>query len=569
MRGPGGASAADREGSAHVEVKTLIERLVQTEAELFAATGGAVDSVILPEGQSYLLRQAQDALLGSEALLNAILENAPDFIVFLGLDWRIRYMNRAVPGIVRGDEVGMDWFSVVLAEHRAEMRRIVETVVATGEAQTFLGHGVAEASRTAYYSRRFAPVHMGGKLLGVVLVARDITEQKESEARIMLSDRMASVGVLAAGVAHEINNPLSAVISNLELAAQDLKILEAQTTIPSELRGEIEDARSAADRVRLIVRDLRIFSRAEEDKPEPVDVKRVLESTLRMAFNEIRHRARLIKDYSPVPLVAANESRLGQVFLNLVINAAQAIPEGNAEENSIRVATSTDAVGRAVIRISDTGHGIPAEVQPRLFTPFVTTKPAGSGTGLGLSICQRIINGLGGEISFKSEVGKGTEFQVVLPASRLESASAIRDATAAVPALRRGRVLVIDDDALVGRAAGRILAAEHDITVVEKATLALEMFRGGDRFDVVLCDLMMPQMTGMDLHAALHELDPAQASRVIFVTGGAFTPSARVFIDSVTNHRLEKPIDVQELRAIVNGLVREQTIQGAGASKIG
>jgi CheY-like chemotaxis protein len=126
------------------------------------------------------------------------------------------------------------------------------------------------------------------------------------------------------------------------------------------------------------------------------------------------------------------------------------------------------------------------------------------------------------------------------------------------PTLRRGQVLVIDDDVLVGRAVKRTLSAEHDVAVVDKATIALEMFRSGARFDVVLCDLMMPQMTGMDLHAALHELDPAQAARIIFVTGGAFTPSARAFIDSVNNHRLEKPIDVQELRAVVNGFVREQ-----------
>src|SRR6185503_2144128 len=172
------------------------------------------------------------------------------------------------------------------------------------------------------------------------------------------------------------------------------------------LADEVRDARTSADRVREIVRDLKVFSRAQEDRRGPVHVEQVLESTLRMARNEIRHRAKVVKSYGKVPRVDANEGRLGQVFLNLIVNAVQAIPEGNYERHEIRVSTKMEQ-GMVMISVGDTGAGIPPEVQRRLFTPFFTTKPAGVGTGLGLAISHRIITSLGGSISLDTEVGKG------------------------------------------------------------------------------------------------------------------------------------------------------------------
>ena len=166
--------------------------------------------------------------------------------------------------------------------------------------------------------------------------------------------------------------------------------------------------------MREIVRDLKVFSRAQEDRRGAVDVEKVLESTLRMAQNEIRHRAKVVKVYGQVPRVDANEGRLGQVLLNLIVNAVQAIPEGNYESNAITITTKVDH-DTVLVSIADTGSGIPPEVQRRLFTPFFTTKPAGVGTGLGLAISHRIVTGLGGQLDFVSEVGKGTTFRVRLP----------------------------------------------------------------------------------------------------------------------------------------------------------
>jgi len=370
---------------------------------------------------------------------------------------------------------------------------------------------------------------------------------------------MASVGTLAAGVAHEINNPLAAICANLELMSKTVGDLAAEPGMDhrlDEVVDELRDARDGAERVRQIIRDLKIFSRApDEERRGPVEVQRVLESSLRMAWNEIRHRARLIKDYGPVPPVDANEARLGQVFLNLIVNAAQAIPEGDAEHNAVRVVTGVDAAGRVSVAVSDTGTGIAPENLSRIFDAFFTTKAIGVGTGLGLSICHRIVGGLGGEIEVESERGKGTTFRVLLPPSSAET-EAPRAPLPVSAATRRGRVLIVDDEIMFAKAIGRSIAQEHDVSLAGSAGDALARLRGGQRFDVIICDLMMPQMTGMELHAELARLAPEQAARIVFVTGGAFTAGARAFLDAVPNQRIEKPFETQQLRAVLNDRIR-------------
>src|SRR4029079_12566875 len=184
---------------------------------------------------------------------------------------------------------------------------------------------------------------------------------------------------------------------------------------PDEAGEGLAEARQGAERVRNIVRDLRVFARGDEEQSGPVALRRVLDSSINIAWNEIRHRARLVKDYGDTPMVEANESRLGQVFLNLLLNAAHAISEGETERNEIRVSTRTDGRGHAIIEIRDTGGGIPPDIRDRIFDPFFTTKAAGEGTGLGLWICSGILSALGGEISVDSDVGRGSTFRVMLP----------------------------------------------------------------------------------------------------------------------------------------------------------
>jgi signal transduction histidine kinase len=262
----------------------------------------------------------------------------------------------------------------------------------------------------------------------------DITERKQLQSRLLLSDRMASVGTLAAGVAHEINNPLAYVTANLGYVHEEMgRLMErwpkegppcpSLTHTVKSVCAALGEALHGADRVQTIVGDLKTFSRetreTQQDPIRAVDVRKVLESTLSLAAGEIRHRAQLVKDYGEVPPVHGNDSRLGQVFLNLLVNAAQAIPaDGEADQHEIRVTTRTLPSGQVAVEVSDTGAGIAPELMGRIFDPFFTTKPVGVGTGLGLSICHGIITGFGGEISASSEVGKGSIFRISLPAYR-------------------------------------------------------------------------------------------------------------------------------------------------------
>jgi PAS domain S-box-containing protein len=379
----------------------------------------------------------------------------------------------------------------------------------------------------------------------------DVTEQRKMQDQLVLSDRLAAVGTMAAGVAHEINNPLGALLANLELAREVL-------TTPSpdlDTREMIADALTAGLRVRDVVRDLKALSRVSDEPVRPVAVHPIVESTLRMANNELRHRARVIKELYEVPQIDANESRLGQVLLNLIINAAQAIPGGAVGRNFVRIVTRAyPDKGRVLIEVSDSGSGIEPEVQKRMFDAFFSTKPVGVGTGLGLSISEGIVRSLGGEITFDSEVGIGSTFRVWLPISRtIPQRPTLEQAD---PGDKRASVLIVDDDRGVAEALARVLAERHRVTVCTRGAQALERLRT-ESFDLILCDVMMPEMTGMQLYEELHRRHPELLPRVVFMTGGAFTQTARQFLAGIPNTQLEKPIAMQTLRALIGRLTPE------------
>jgi signal transduction histidine kinase len=384
--------------------------------------------------------------------------------------------------------------------------------------------------------------------------------RQKLQAQLVIADRMSAVGTLAAGAAHEINNPLASVMSNLDLLAEEIRTLsgDAATSRWKELGELVDDARQGAERVRKIVRGMKTFSRADEDRRVPLDVQSVLQLSINMTFHEIKHRARIVKDYGPVPFVLADEARLGQVFLNLLVNAAHSIPSGQVDRNEIRVVTATDSSGNAVVEIRDTGRGIPSEILGRIFDPFFTTKSVGEGTGLGLSICRNLVRDVRGTISVESEPGKGSAFRIVLPPAPPERTEPTNHRLGSRPPRgQTGRVLVVDDDEMIRTTLRRVLGKEHDLTLVAHGREALELLVGGNAFDVILCDLMMPQMTGMELHGEISRKLPKMADRMVFLTGGAFTPAARNFLDSVSNQRLEKPFSPQNLRAIVRALVAQ------------
>jgi two-component system, cell cycle sensor histidine kinase and response regulator CckA len=400
----------------------------------------------------------------------------------------------------------------------------------------------------------FMPIrNEGGEVEGAIGVSIEVTERVGMQNRLLQSERLASMGTLSAMVAHEINNPLTYVLGNLELVA--MRLSDPATTAPAVLAKWVSLAREGAGRVQRIVRGLQAFSRQDDDRAEPTDVCAALERALEMVDNVIRHRARIVRNLESVPPVFASELRLGQVFVNLLLNAAQAIPEGHHDANEIRVRTWHDEKTSAVVvTVEDTGSGIAPEVKSRIFEPFFTTKPIGAGTGLGLSICHGIIRGCGGSIEVESQLGEGAAFRVRLPVSRRALTTDAAASTGSAP-LRRGRLLIVDDDAHVARTFA-IMLRGHDVEVCIDARIAAERVLGGERFDVIFCDLMMPGMTGMEFYAVIAEKQPAETQRIVFVTGGAFSPTAREFIASIPNTALEKPFDRKALNAVLARLLR-------------
>ena len=510
------------------------------------------------------LQRQREETERSERLLRNVLQAVPDGVVVVDADGSIKEWSAGADAVLRmpRNSVSMSAFCAhygLFQTDRATPHREFTIGQDVDREEVFLrNEGVPKGAWLHVSSRTLR--HPDGSLVGAVFVFHDVTKEKAGQEQLMISDRMASVGMLAAGVAHEINNPLGAALLNLE-STHEILLRPPEMRDEKELNIAMRDARSAVGRVREIVRDLKLFSRHEDGETDRADVKEALESSLRMAFNEIRHRAGVVKAYSDVPIVNGSESRLGQVFLNLLVNAAQAIPEGNIDANTIRVATHTNAAGCAVIEIVDSGAGIKPEDVPNLFTPFFTTKPPGIGTGLGLPICQRIIAQMGGDIQVESEPGKGSTFRVILPAAAKAQAEhrsmRVSAAPTAPPAHRRGRVLVVDDEEMLAAAIRRVLNKQHDVVTTTRAEDALEKLRAGSVFDVIFSDLMMPQITGMELFERIAKEFPEHAPRVVFLTGGAFTQAARDFLAKVPNPTLEKPIDRQSLLALVHERVKE------------
>jgi signal transduction histidine kinase len=230
-------------------------------------------------------------------------------------------------------------------------------------------------------------------------------------------ERLASIGTLAAGLAHEINNPLTYVLLNLEGADRMLPRLADRAEV-GPMRELLAQALEGVERIRGIVASVRILSHGKRAALAPIDLRATITSTLALMREGLRARARVAEQYGETPFVMADEAQLGQVFLNVLTNAMQATPEGDPDAHEIRITTRTDDDGRAVVEIADTGAGIPDYLLPRVFDPFFTTKPVGRGTGLGLSISQRIVSKFGGEIEIESAVGSGTTVRVVLPSGR-------------------------------------------------------------------------------------------------------------------------------------------------------
>ena len=529
------------------------------EAEARRSTAAGLQASAAMAGRE----QAEDALRRSEESFRGLIEEIPEAVV-VHRGGRFVYVNPRAAKLfgVAGPSalVGTNVLDVVHPDDRQLVASRLQTARSSPPVEERFVRadgGVVTAEVTSF------AIPFDGQLSHVA-VARDVTNRRDMTARMMQLDRAIAIGTLAAGVAHEINNPLAFVMANLQYVAETFESFssKALASAPPELAAKIGElvevigeARGGAERIRAIVRDLKTFSPSEHDRRTLLDPRRVVEAAVNLSWNEIKHRAQLVKELSPAPPVEANEAQLGQVLVNLLVNAAQAIVEGAAEKNRITVATQTDPDGRAVVEVRDTGSGIPPETLGRIFDPFFTTKPVGQGTGLGLSVCQQIVRSLGGEITVQSKLGVGTTFRILLPPAAQAAPVPPTAAPAAAAPPAKPRILIVDDEPLVGKALARLLGASREVVSVTRAADALERLGRGEQFDLVFCDLMMPEIGGPDLYVRIRARSPALAERMVFMTGGAFTPAAQDFLAQVPNRRLDKPVDRESLDAVVKEML--------------
>ncbi|HXJ19925.1 MAG TPA: ATP-binding protein [Polyangia bacterium] len=402
---------------------------------------------------------------------------------------------------------------------------------------------------------------------GAVLHVRDATDEREREIGRLQAEKLASIGLLAAGVAHEINNPAAFVLANIEALAGHLRLIEERLREPvgpggarrglSDVLFEanmiLQESKEGMARIHRIVRDLGSFSHVDEEVSAPVNVNLAIESALGMLRNELKYRARVERELKASRLVRATAARLGQVFLNLILNAAQALDEANAKRNLVRVRSFDDGAD-VVVEVVDNGPGIREEVLPRIFESFFTTKPRGMGTGLGLPISLGIVRSLGGELLVDTRSGEGATFRVRLPADEGALPVAVPAAAVASAPLRgypKRRVLAVDDEALLLKAYRRMIGDAHELTTALGGFDALRLLERDPDFDVVLCDLQMPEMSGMELHAAVRSRMPALGERFVFVTGGAFSADARRFLEESVAAVIQKPFRLEDLLALI------------------
>ncbi|WP_428264756.1 response regulator [Haliangium sp.] len=390
-----------------------------------------------------------------------------------------------------------------------------------------------------------------------------VADKVRAEVELRSAQRLEALGRLAAGIGHELNNPLCYLLGNVEGAK--LELADHRHLLPAEVGDELEDllqsAMIGAERIAQIVRSIKLFGQPSAGTAESVDVGGILGRLVEDMAIELGDDVAMSADFEPAPAVLARVAELQQVFRALLENAVHATATQTEGLRQIRVQLRPDGDDgkHVLIQIVDTGSGISEDDLSKIFEPFFSTKPLDRGSGLGLSICYGIVKGLGGTIDVRSIEGRGTVVSVRLPAvpagtfgtdgdgsTRAESAAGVKPAPGKAP---RARVLVIDDDPFTLRSATQALLG-HDVVCVDNGrdALALSM---AESFDVMLCNIVMPGINGMDFYRLLRENRPGEEQRVLFITGGALLPDVQAFLDSIPNGRIDKPLDRPGLLRLV------------------
>jgi two-component system, cell cycle sensor histidine kinase and response regulator CckA len=493
-------------------------------------------------------RAGRDAALeGAHREFRAVLSAIPDAVLVLR-DKKVYFVNAALLAL--------------MGEQEAEViGRFAETFLQPEDASVF------EANTSARFTvARLVRADGGHRLLdltaagsisfegqpAIILLGRDQTDRRIAEEQLARSEKHSALGALSAGVAHEINNPLAYMIANLQQ-------LTTSSTSHGAERELLLEALDGARRIKSIVDELRVFIRRDElGVVGAVDVERAFTSAVNIMQNQIRHRARLVRQHGSGLFAAAREGPLVQALVNLLANAAQAMGDRDSVDGRIEIGSRALPGSRVELSVTDTGPGIPPDLLPRIFDPSFTTKGPGDGSGLGLTITKRIVEQYGGTVAVVSQLGVGTRFTIELPSAGTPAAAEPSNPPVAATASIRGRILVVDDEAAVARALARMLS-EHDVEVVHDAVHAIERVREGTRYDAILCDVMMPGMGGPELFETVTAVRPELADAFLFMTGGAFDAKARQFLEARADRTIDKPFDREVVRMKIEAALQRSS----------
>lgn len=508
-----------------------------------------------------------------ERWFSTTLESVGDAVIATDPEERITFMNaiaESITGWKKDDAKGKqihEVFKIASSDPSSAQELISKAIRGGFRAWLPVGATLVDRSGASVeVDDSIAPIiDSAGQRLGSVVIFRDITERRRLEERLATAERLASVATMAAGMAHEINNPLAAAVGNIEFASSRLEeiteLAEHGADSASlaqglrEAKEALADAQAAGARVRRIVRDLKKFARLDHVTNEIVDLPDIIHSAIEVTHHLSESRIRVNTQLGTTPLVEAGEGQLVQVISNLLANAMQASAANAGRE--VWITTSTDELGRALIDVKDEGSGIRPENISRIFEPFFTTKPAGDGLGLGLSICQNLVTAFGGEIAVTSRFGHGATFRVTLPAAK-EPEKRAALASIAPEAPRRARVLVIDDEEIVARVISRLLSKAHDVHSETDAHEALARLAQGEQYDVIFCDLTMPGLSGMEVHNAVMLANPELAKRIVFLTGGVQSERLSEFLQHCPNIIVSKPFSSAGLLTAIATLLPGQ-----------
>jgi nitrogen fixation negative regulator NifL len=495
-------------------------------------------------------KRAEQALRQSEEYHRSLTEHALDLTVVLDADGVFRYASPSVERVLGERPQDLVGTNALPRLHPDDLAAV--SALFFGGQQT---PGLTASAAYRFRHRDGSWRHLEGvgrnlldhpAVAGIIVNARDVTERKSEEAtqerlraHLRQSEKLAAMSELLAGVAHELNNPLSVVIGHTTLLA---RISDPAVAARAEKIGR------AAERCGRIVKNFLALARQYPPERTSVNLNQVVRDALEMVAYPLRvDNVDVVTELAETPpALSADGHQLQQVLVNLVTNAHQAM-RGATGARRLTVRTGwTAPAGPAWLEVADTGPGIPAEVEARLFEPFFTTKPLGQGTGLGLPICKGIVEGHGGRISVDGGPGRGAIFRVELP---LGGPAAPPPATLdGGPVGPPRRVLVVDDEIEVARIVSEVLGGDgHEVDTAANGIEALE-YIGRRSYDAVFSDVKMPRLDGPGLWASVTKLDPALAKRFVFFTGDTLSAVTAEFLDRVGMPSLRKPFAVRDIR---------------------